>query len=187
MPTRRYVALYRNVNLGQRTSPTGPQFIEAFTAAGACEVETFMTNGTIVYTADSLARARAIPLAVAPVLHKLTRLTEPAFVRSLAQLTKLVATNPFAGRDLTGVYECCFTPLPDRLAARLKPRLPLVSTRGDCEVFAVIGADALGLTRQVNGKAGYPTKLIETLFDQPVTTRNWNTIVRLIRRTEDGR
>ncbi len=61
------MAFFRNLNLGQRRShsPTRPELLDAFAAAGATDPTSFQVNGTVVYDAEDDGRsvaARAIGL-----------------------------------------------------------------------------------------------------------------------------
>jgi len=53
---RRHVAFFRNLNLGQRRSPTRDQLMAAFAAAHATEVSPFQVNGTVVFRATEATR-----------------------------------------------------------------------------------------------------------------------------------
>jgi uncharacterized protein (DUF1697 family) len=54
----RHVAFFRNLNLGQRGSPTTQQVFDAFAEAGATGVGTVRVNGTVVFSSSSPARTR---------------------------------------------------------------------------------------------------------------------------------
>jgi len=54
----RHVAFLRNLNVGQRGSPSTEQVLEAFTEAGATDVTAVRSNGTVVFTSSSPAHAR---------------------------------------------------------------------------------------------------------------------------------
>ena len=56
------------------------------------------------------------------------------------------------------------------------------SVRKDCLVFRAAAGLALSVIREVNGKIGYPTPVLEKALNLPVTTRSWTTIVRLVER-----
>lgn len=57
MPPR-HVAFFRNLNLGQRGSPTTQQVLDAFAEAGAGDVTSVRVNGTVVFASSSPARVR---------------------------------------------------------------------------------------------------------------------------------
>jgi uncharacterized protein (DUF1697 family) len=54
----RHVAFFRNLNVGQRGSPSTQQILDTFTEAGATEVASVRSNGTVVFTSSSPARTR---------------------------------------------------------------------------------------------------------------------------------
>lgn len=51
----RFVAFFRNLNLGHRGSPVRAQLEDAFIAAGAVAVRSFQTNGTVIFDPGSCA------------------------------------------------------------------------------------------------------------------------------------
>jgi len=100
-------------------------------------------------------------------------------VRSLEALRSSVATSPFASAPIPDPHERCvsfcdcdLTPL----------ELPITTTRGDALTFASTPGEAYSVTRMIDGRAGNPGKTLEALLDAPVTTRNWNTVERIVAR-----
>jgi hypothetical protein len=53
---RRHVAFFRNLNHGQRGSPTRDQLLAAFAAAHATEVTPYQVNGTVIFRASEPTR-----------------------------------------------------------------------------------------------------------------------------------
>ena len=94
-------------------------------------------------------------------------------------LAGLVALDPFASIERSSVHECCVSFLPQGIAL---PAVPLESRRGDVEVFRGTGTEAWSLSRKVGNTPGSPNAFLEKLLGQPVTTRAWNTVVRLVGR-----
>jgi uncharacterized protein (DUF1697 family) len=107
-------------------------------------------------------------------------LQEPAFVRSIESLRSLQAGAPFASRTSGDIHERTVT-FFDNLGTPLTA-LPLRSKRGDCEVFSFGEREAFGITWLVDGRTGNPGKLVEDFGSTRATTRNWNTIERLLSR-----
>ena len=172
----KFAVFLRNVNLGRPFSPTRVQFEQAFLDAGATEAASFLVNGTLVFVAPA-RRANAILRAAVTALARDCGLREPAFLRRVDALADLVADDPFAAIDRSGVHDCCLTFLS---AGAVLPPLPLTSTRGDASVLARRDDDALGICRQLGSSPGSPNPLIEKASGAPATTRSWNTIVRLV-------
>jgi len=53
-----HVAFFRNLNLGQRGSPTTRQVLQAFAEAGATEASSVRVNGTVIFCSSSPAHTR---------------------------------------------------------------------------------------------------------------------------------
>lgn len=180
----RFVAFYRNVNLGQRLSPTRPQLEAAFAQAGGAEAVSFRTNGTVLFSAPDEApsegRAQEIVDRASAALAPVCGLREPGFAVPLAHLVELVLAEPFRGRDGADVHEHAATFGPPGAFAALN--LPLATARGDVELIRVTPYVALSVCRKVMASPGAATPFLERVLGAPVTTRSWTTITRLVRK-----
>ena len=180
----KYAVFFRNVNLGQGKSPSKAQLEAALAGAGGQGAASFLTNGTAVFiAADDRAALRIVEDACVE-LRAVCGLEEPAFTCAVALLVARVAADPFAGLDLSNVYLTQASFLPAGAAARLE--VPSQSPRGDVEVvyaedMATCGA-VFSLVHTVGQTTGSSTAFLEKTLQVPVTTRNWNTVVRLVKK-----
>lgn len=175
----KYAAFFRNVNLGRPNCPTKVQLEAAFAGAGAESAASFLTNGTVVFAVAAGSEPHDVLAAAHKTLQAECGLREPAYIRTVEYLAGLVALDPFASIERSSVHECCVSFLPQGIAL---PALPLESRRGDVEVFRSTGTEAWSLSRKVGNTPGSPNAFLEKLLGQPVTTRAWNTVVRLVGR-----
>jgi uncharacterized protein (DUF1697 family) len=173
-----HVAFLRNVMVG-RAGLTREAIVGAFRDCGASSAESFLATGNIVFESGSLS-ARAIADCAETRLEDAFGLREPVFVRSFEHLRALQASAPFSSAPGGEIHERTVTFFD--VLARPLPTLPLRSKRGDCEVFMLGEREAFGVTWLVDGRTGNPGQLIEDLGSTRVTTRNWKTIERLLRR-----
>jgi uncharacterized protein (DUF1697 family) len=175
-----FVAFLRNVNLGQPKSPTRAQLELAFLQAGAAIAESFLSNGTLVYSVPRSRLAQNTANQACEILEHLCGMNEPAFAYSFRQLAKFVAEEPFSEFDNSDIAERAvtfFKPKVGRMAQAL-----IESARKDCLVFRIETGIAFSITREVSGKIGYPTPVLEKALNRPVTTRSWTTILRLVKK-----
>jgi uncharacterized protein (DUF1697 family) len=172
-----YAAFFRNLNLGRPKSPSRLQFEAAFADAGATFAKSFLTNGSMVFSAESAAIANSQLARACKTLRAQCGLEEPAYVRSLRHLSRLVSSAPFAALDLDGIYACCVSFLPQDCRTIT---LPLASKRRDAEIFHCNGGEAFSLVRKIGASPGSPNLLLEQRLKVAVTTRNWNTVVRMV-------
>jgi hypothetical protein len=63
-----------------------------------------------------------------------------------------------------------------------KVMAPIESERKDCLIFRIEAGEALSIIREVKGKEGYPTPVLERVLNSPVTTRSWRTILRMVKK-----
>lgn len=139
----------------------------------------FLTNGTMVFEAASAAAAKRVLAAACEAMQASCGLVEPAFLRSVRQLASLARGEPFAGIGEQQVYARCVTFLHPK--ARLDAgTLPVESPRGDCSIFACTGAEAFSTVQKNGNTVGSPNAILEKLLALPATSRNWNTVLRLL-------
>ncbi|MHB1058236.1 MAG: DUF1697 domain-containing protein [Rhodanobacter sp.] len=175
----RYAAFFRNLNLGRRHCPDRAQFEAAFLDAGAHAAKSFLTNGTIAFEARSLRAAENILADASHTLAAGCGLAEPGFLRETAYLADLLDTAPFKSVDTAAVYGCYVTFLHHGAGIG---RLPPATSRGDVEVIAVTGTEALCVAHRFGKNPGSPNAFVEKALAAPATTRAWNTVVRLVQK-----
>ena len=148
--------------------------------AGANHAQSFLASGNVIF--DAASDARALLTYVRARLRSSFGFDQPWFVREMPVLQHLVDQNPFKDAPQDDIFEQCITFLPDILPITplVWPTLPLRSSRNDVEVFAQTNTEAFSVTRQIGGKSGYATALLERNLGLEVTTRNWNTIRRMV-------
>jgi uncharacterized protein (DUF1697 family) len=172
----KYVAFFRNVNLGHTRSPSRAQLENAFLQSGAESAVSFQTNGTLVYTAASREHAESVLVGAREALHRSCGTSEPAFLRALSDLTALQGLDPFRDREPEGSIEYAIT----FLAAPVQISAPLRSSRGDIEVFRFTASEAFSTAQRMKAGIGSPNALLEKVLGMPATTRKWSTILRLL-------
>ncbi len=174
----KYAVFFRNLNLGRKNCPNKAQLEQAFLDAGAHEAASFLTNGTLVFSASTRSGHGKISLRASALLRAHCGLAEPAFVRSVSYLADLVAAEPFALVDRSLVHECCVSFLhPD---ASVPSEAPADANRRGVEVLRFTSGEAFSLSRKIGKTPGSPNMVLEKLLGLPATTRSWNTVTRLV-------
>jgi uncharacterized protein (DUF1697 family) len=178
---KKHIAFFRNLNLGRPHCPTKVQFEEAFTASGAVSASSFLTNGTMVFTTSSGSQSQNVFNGACEILRNTCGLKEPGFIRTIDYLTQIITLNPFAEIEPGSVYACCASFL-HTMDSFPVGRLPLESKRRDVKVLKLTDSEAFSVSIKVGNTPGSPNAFLENLLGVPVTTRSWNTIVRLVQK-----
>jgi uncharacterized protein (DUF1697 family) len=171
----RFVAFVRNVMIG-REGLHRVVLLDLFEGAGAGTPRSYISTGNVTFSTrptDLGAITRAVETGIEHIIGR----REPVFVRSISYLLELVDSDPFAAAPYPDPYECTASFL---LHPTDLPDLPVESPRGDVSVFAGTNRELFAVNRMVDGRTGGAGGMIEKLLGEPVTTRSWNTVRRVV-------
>jgi hypothetical protein len=163
---RQHVAFFRNLNLGQRGSPTRARLLEAFEAAGADDVVSVRSNGTVAFRSSAPARTRDL------VCSRLIGHTDWCDVAPVRPATWVLALGERLA-DVEGQVEVSFFdargdfPVP----------LPWRPDRGRVTVVAADRRHAVAVDDVP--RTSYATPALEQLLGVPVTSRGADTVLRV--------
>ena len=163
---RQHVAFFRNLNLGQRGSPTRAQLLEAFEVAGATDVISVRSNGTVAFRSTAPVHTRDL---VCSRLIEHTDWCDVAPVREATWVLELGERLAAVG----GNGEVAFF---DR-----RPEFPEpLPWRPEGGRVTVVAADRLHAVA-VNdvARTSYATPVLERLLGVPVTSRGADTVLRV--------
>jgi uncharacterized protein (DUF1697 family) len=176
MPT--HAAFLRAVNLGGRRRVASEELRTAFEALGFEDVSTFRASGNVVFEGrGSEAKHRA---AIERVLAERLGFDVPVFLRSIAQLRAISASQPFETERIRATS--------GKLQVALLAREPSVRTRGEVLAQAtdrdVLGFGPRALFWLPSGgtqRSELNLRQLEQLVG-PWTMRTLDTIEQIIRR-----
>lgn len=173
----RYVAFLRAVNVGGRVVKMS-DLSKRLTALGLAEVSTFIASGNVCFTAAG--KPEALARTIEADLLAWLGYPVAAMVRTWEELEALVASNPFKGVERAADAKLYVTFLWEPPSK--KPRLPRVSAKDGLTLFRITGREAFMIAERLpDGKFGVPNLPLEKELGVPATTRNWNTILRLLK------
>lgn len=153
-----------------------PELRAAFEAAGFTDVKTVLGSGNVVFSVARKASDAAIERRAEQAMEEHMGRAFPTLVRSIEELRALLATDPYGKLAPAGAKRVV-TFLRNEPKAR--PKLPveldgahIVAQRGR-EVF----------TAYLRNEKSQPSfmVLIEKTFGKEVTTRTWDTLVKVVK------
>jgi uncharacterized protein (DUF1697 family) len=179
----RYVALLRGINVGGRRPVKMAELQAAFDSAGFTAVRTVQASGNVVFeAADEYAHVvtRRIEEALDEVSSAgdsggpaTNRAGMAVLVRRLSDLRRLVDSEPFGGVPIepaTRLY-VTFLAHPAKTARPAHPKVNLVKVTEEEVLTAITLSPDWGTTDLM--------AWLEREFGPGVTTRNWNTVVKI--------
>jgi uncharacterized protein (DUF1697 family) len=171
------VAFLRAVNVAGHASVRMADLRAAFDRAGCQAVRTYIQSGNVMFDAPAAELPALLPRLRAAV-NRLAGGPTTVVFRTLRELASLVRATPFQEYEDEADVKLYVAFLAAR--PRRTPALPLRLPDDGLEAFALRRHDVLLVSHRVRGRFGFPNNFVEREFGVPATTRNWNTVAKLV-------
>lgn len=174
--SKKYVAFLRGINLGKRNIKMD-ELSHVFTRLGYLSVQTIISSGNVLFESEREPVAQDISGALLANFG----FEVNVILRSIDELTAIIKAKPFgAYADLEGVK------LYHTLSAiNIGSALEGVKDQpGDFSIVLIEKRDYFCVAyRQASGRFGTGLDKLERLFKgQVITTRNWNTMQKIVKK-----
>jgi uncharacterized protein (DUF1697 family) len=169
-----YVALLRGVNVGQNVLRMN-RLREVCSELKLKNVQTYVQSGNVVF--DGQESAAHWSQALERKLAGETRLPVTVIVRTVAEMAKVLAENPFLNRKEIDTTRLHVTFLQDRPAESAIETLGKV--RSGVDRFRWVGKEIYLYCPDGYGRSKLSNTVIEKILSLRATTRNWNTVTKL--------
>ena len=179
-PTESYAAFLRGINVGGNKVIKMADVKKAFESMGFADVKTVGASGNILFSGEPMDAAKMAKRLEDGLREKLAA-TSSIIVRTREALRQMTAAEPFKKIKATAdtrLYVTFFnTPPISKNKIAIPYRSPdkifeLLSLTG-CELYSVVDLSTGGSTIDA-------MEIIEKEFGKSGTTRNWNTIQKLV-------
>lgn len=172
----RYVLFLRGINVGGKKVSMEElrQLLESF---GYKNVRTLLNSGNAVFDSRITDRSKLIQL-IETELEKKFGSTIRIMIRSSDEIQTLIKANPFKDISVTPNTRLYITFLSDKPTHTLK--IPYESPEKDFKILKVTHGEVISvLTLSPARRTPEAMSIIEKEFGKYVTTRNWNTVVKV--------
>ncbi len=175
----KYAAFLRGINVGGNKLVKMEDLKKAFLALGFQNVKTLLASGNVLFE-TSKSSTNVLAGKIEEKLKSALGHEVGVIVRPVAELQRLVDLNPFEKIKVTPRTRLYVTFLPQKPKAVLK--LPYESPEKDFRILQaseseVCSVITLSPTRQTTELMAF----LDKEFGKRVTTRNWNTIVKILK------
>lgn len=171
----KYVALLRGINLGGRTVKMD-RLRQMFEDLGYTQVGTLLASGNVVFDAGA-EKAGAITTKIEKEIAKVFGFDVHIILRSQKQINALVKAEPFKGIKVTPKTRLYITFLTDKPNSKLK--IPYKSMGGGYTIRAVQPGHIVSFLDLAKGGTIDAMEILEEEFGEQITTRNWNTMMKI--------
>ena len=169
----KYVALLRGINVGGSHKVPMAELKKELLNLGFVNVETLLNSGNVIFEAPAEPTEALLEVH----LQQVFGFPIPVLLQTGDTIQTLVKSNPFNGITVTKDIRLYTSFLKDR--PKNSPPLPWSSLDGSFKILTIedrIICSVLDLALSQTTKA---MEALEQMFGKNITTRNWNTIVRI--------
>jgi uncharacterized protein (DUF1697 family) len=175
-----YAAFLRGINVGGNKIVKMADVKKAFESLGFRDVKSVGASGNVVFASDS-TDCSEVAETITSGLQKKLGLSSSAIVRRIEQLRKLIESDPFRAIKITPDIRLYVTFMGVTSNSRNAVSIPYVSPN---KVFQILKLTRTEIFSVVDLSSGGSTldamEFIEKEFGKGLTTRNWNTIKKLV-------
>lgn len=173
-----YAALLRGINVGGNKKVPMAVLKKMVEKMGYKNVKTLLASGNVVFEAAE-TDADKVRAACEKQFEKTFGFTSSFIIRRISDIAALAKSDPFKGITVTPATRLYVTFLSAKPASKLK--IPYVSPEKDFRILKVTAGEVLSVLDLSKGTGTVDAmKIIEQEFGKNVTTRNWNTVLKLL-------
>ena len=177
----KYIAFLRGINVGGNSVIKMAELKKAFESLGFKNVKTVLASGNVIFE-SSRSDLFAIAQTIGRGLEKRFGWI-PVIVRTMSDVKRILRSDPFKGIRVTPdtrLYVTFLSTAPAHGKSGLK--IPYESTGKELKILKLADT-VLFSALDVSGEIKTPNAMnvIEKEFGNNVTTRNWNTILKIAR------
>lgn len=173
----KYAAFLRGVNVGGHQTVKMEDLHKTFESIGFKNIKTLLNSGNIIFQTEKINSA-SLTEKIQKELKKIFGYEISILLRNEEEIASLIKMDPFKDIHVTKNTKLYITFLSEKHHSNLKT--PYESPERDFKILSVTPTEACTvITVSPERNTTDMMKIIETEFGKKVTTRNWNTVVRV--------
>ena len=179
----KYVAFLRGINVGGHKQIKMAELGRIFESLGLKNVKTYILSGNVLFESKE-GKADVLTVKIERGLHKALGYQVAVILRTIAELEALIQLDPFKQVKADAEIKKYVTFLSEKHRSKLK--VPVLSPKSDWEIIHLNPREVFIVAFPVKGRYGESMALVEKEFGKSVTTRNWNTVVKVLALANKG-
>lgn len=174
-----YVAFLRGINVGGNHKIRMEELRKCFKELGLDNIITISVAGNVLFQGPSIDDIDELATSIERLLKKAFKFDIPVSVRTISSIQKLVDSNPFEGievKEETRLYVTFFSGYIDK-----KFKVPFTPDKSHFTILKVTESEVFSVLT-IDDSTSSPDLMafIDKQFGKRATTRNWNTIHKVL-------
>jgi uncharacterized protein (DUF1697 family) len=171
-----YSAFLRAINVGGHGLIKMPRLKELFESSGLEKVQTYIQSGNIVFSSP-VKNSAQLEKQIETFLFNEMDYVVKTFLRTGKEIENIINKNPFNEISLSKELVLYYAFLQS--APGKETEESILSSSNDIERHKIMDRGIYSLIDKTAVKTLYSGSWLEKKLNQPVTVRNWNTILKI--------
>jgi uncharacterized protein (DUF1697 family) len=173
----KYVAFLRGINVGGNKKVPMAKLKSVLEEFGFKNVRTLLASGNVIFESkkDSLP---SLTKKISATLEEAFSFTIPVILRDADQIEKIAGSDPFKNIIVTKDTRLYVTFLSEEPKSKLK--IPYISPDKSFQILAIKDKAIFSIVDLSKAGTVEAMAILEKEFGKNITTRNWNTIVKIV-------
>ncbi len=177
-----HVAFLRGINVGGKKLIKMDALKKVLESLGFENVKTLLASGNVLFQSPH-ASPEHLTLSIEKALKNAFDAEIGVILRTAQHLQRVAETKPFDGIEVTSATRLYITFLGEKPKSQLP--VPYESPGKDFRILHVSKSEVFSVCLVLaNGRLANEVTLLDKEFGRKVTTRNWNTIQRILKAAE---
>jgi len=173
-----YIAFLRGINVGGHKIIKMTELAGLFQSMGFTDVKTYIQSGNVLFSSGENEEGKLVS-TIERRMESVLGYKVSVILRTTRYLRDMIKDSPFSGKTAGKETKFYVTFYQGTLISKIS--LPYRSPKDDFEILEVRNREAYSISILMpDGSYGNVGTMIEKLFGQTGTTRNWNTIVKMV-------
>jgi uncharacterized protein (DUF1697 family) len=174
----KYAAMLRGIG-PSNPNMKGDKLASVFTSIGCTDARPFLASGNVTFESDITVPAKLEAMAE-EALPRLLGFSRDVFIRSEADLQKVVDANPFGELKHENSGKTYLTVTFFKTPPKDLPPLPYKPEGKPFELLSMTHGALCCVVDLTTGKTPDLMVYLERQYGKQITTRTWNTVTRLL-------
>jgi uncharacterized protein (DUF1697 family) len=179
----KYVAFLRGINVGGHKQIKMAELSRIFESLSLRNVKTYILSGNVLFETRETSPG-VLTRKIETGLHNALGYEVSVILRTIGELEALTKLNPFKQVKADADVKKYVTFLSEKHASKLK--VPLLSPKKEWELIHLNPREVFSVAFPAKGRYGESMAWVEKEFGKSVTTRNWNTVVKILALASKG-
>ena len=169
-----YISILRGINVSGQKKIIMTDLVKLYEDLGFTDVKTYIQSGNVVFNSTKKVSNSMLVKQIETKINEIYGFLVPVIIRTVDELSKIIASNPFKNETSDNLYITFLSNLPNSNHLENLTELNYL-----LDEFIVIEKEIY-----LNVSSYGTTKLSNSFFENKLkvtaTTRNWNTVNKLL-------